>query len=236
MTSRIQDVWMIVLAYANALIGLVASVLLLLMFVFEVSFNGPYVFGSGYEWLAVAGGLVSAILVVKISARLAPDAMSRAFPAFVFIALIVGASAALLVAMQVFDPVVLILVQAAVIVVEAVWMFWVNRRLASDGAVSNWTGSFGRLIGLGLMIGLPLAGIGLTLPVLTIPQILLLGVGIFLAGGVWLVWPLWWILIGTQLGRGAVKASASRTSGKAKTTTRSVTTSATTRSAGHRKA
>ncbi|MFT2816198.1 hypothetical protein [Leifsonia sp. A12D58] len=200
------------LALVNAAIGLVASVLLILMFVIEVPFNGPYAFGSGYELLAAAGCVISAVLVIKISARLAPSAASRTFPPLVFIALIIGAIAAVLVTINVFDALVWILVQAAVIFVEAAWMFWVNRQLVAEGAIRSWTGSLGRLIGLGLMIGLPLAGIGLTLQVLTIPQILLLGVGVFLAGGVWLIWPLWWLLVGTQLRRLDGAAGNSRSS------------------------
>lgn len=220
MTRRIQDVWMAPLALINAAIGLAASALLILMFVIEVPFNGPYAFGAGYEVLAALGCVISAVLVIKISARVASSAASRTFPPLVFIALIVGAIAAFLVTIDVFDAVVWILVQAGVLVLEAIWMFWVNRRLVAQGTLRPWTGSLGRLIGLCLMIGLPLAGIGLTLPVLTIPQILLLGVGVFLAGGVWLIWPLWWVLAGFQLRRVDGAASSARPSaGRSRATT-----------------
>ena len=238
MTRRIQDVWMLPLALINAVIGVTASVLLILMFVIEVPFNGPYAFGAGYELLAALGGVISAVLVIKISARVTSSAVSRAFPPLVFIALIVGAIAAYLVTINMFDAVVWILVQAGVLVLEAIWMFWVNRRLVAQGSLRPWTGSLGRLIGLGLMIGLPLAGIGLTLPVLTIPQILLLGLGVFLAGGVWLIWPLWWVLAGSQLRRGDGAAGSARPStGRASTSTatRAASTAASTRSSGRRK-
>lgn len=244
MTTRIQDVWMAPLALVNAAIGVIASVLLILMFVIEVPFNGPYAFGSGYELLAALGCVISAVLAVKISARLTPNAASRAFPPLVFIALIIGAIAAFLVTINIFDAVVWILVQAGVIFVEAGWMFWVNRRLLAEGIITPWAGSLGRLIGLGLMIGLPLAAIGLTLPVLTIPQILLLGVGVFLAGGVWLIWPLWWVLVGNQLRRGDGAAVNSRSSANTSrpaagrtNSTRSLSSSAApTRSSGRRSA
>ena len=213
---------MVPLALTNAAIGLAASVLLILMFVIEVPFNGPYAFGAGYELLAALGCVVSAVLVVKISARVASSVTARAFPPFVFLALIIGAIAAVLVTIDVFDAVVWILVQAGVLVMEAIWMFWVNRSLVTQGTLRPWTGSLGRLIGLGLMIGLPLAGIGLTLPVLTIPQILLLGVGVFLAGGVWLIWPLWWVLAGSQLRRVDGGASRTRPSARRASATKAV--------------
>lgn len=230
MSRNSQDARMSWLPFTLAVVSLAASVLFILMFWFEVPDNGPYRFGPAYEVMAAIGSVLGAVLVVELSQKTSRSPVAWVLVILLAAALILNAVSAILFVWQRIDPGLSILGSAAVLLLQGVWMFWVNRRLAREGVFPRLLATWGWLIGAGLVVGLLLAGIGLTLPQLSIPQLLFLGPGLFIAGGVWLVWPVWYVMLGFRLLRGAPADK------RTKTATRTKTTDAAGRPRGRRKA
>ena len=202
MPSTTRDTLMAWLAFAAALLVIVATVLLILTFSTELPFNGPFVFGAGFEVVTAVGNVLTAALVLHLSRLASSSPGARVWTLVLCAFLVCTAILALLVAAQVIDYPFSVAATVVVLVLAGIWMIWVNRRFRSEGILPIFVGTFGWLIGLALVSGLPLAALGLVLPELTIAQLLALGFGVFLAGGAWVVWSVWWVCVGVSLLRG----------------------------------
>lgn len=218
MTSNAQEPRMSGVAFALAAVGLVASILFILMFLFEVPDNGPYHYGAAYEVFAAIDSLLAAALVVHLSGKATRAGALWLFGLVLAVLLVANAVSAVLFLMHGIDPGASNFGGAIVVLLQGVWMFWLNRRLGREGVFPRLLATWGWLIGAGLVIGLVLAGIGLMLPPLSIGELLLLVPGIFIAGGVWLVWPAWYVLLGFRLLRGVKPAKAVRATAAARAT------------------
>jgi len=202
MSRNTPDARLSWLPFTLAVLSLIGSVLFVLMFLFEVPDNGPYRFGSAYQVVAAIGSVLSALLVVELSRKATRSTLAWTLVILLAAALMLNAVSALLFLAKSIDSGLSILGSAVVLLLQGVWMFWVNRRLGAEGVFPRLLATWGWLIGAGLVVGLLLAGIGLTFPQLSIPELLLLGPGIFIAGGVWVVWPVWYVLLGVRMRRG----------------------------------
>jgi hypothetical protein len=224
------------LPFTLAVASLAGSVLFVLMFWFEVPDNGPYRFGTAYEVMAAIGSVLGAVLVVELSRKVTRSTVAWVLTILLAAALLLNAVSAVLFITHSIDPALSIVGSAAVLLLQGVWMFWVNRRFAEEGVYPRLLTTWGWLIGAGLVVGLLLAGIGLTFPQLSIPELLFLGPGIFIAGGVWFVWPVWYVLLGFRMLRGPGKGAGKKPVDRAKTSDRTKTTDAAGRPRGRRKA
>ncbi|GAB3128390.1 hypothetical protein [Glaciibacter psychrotolerans] len=202
MSKFMRDAQAAWVAFAVALLGVIASVLLLLMFAVELPFNGPYGYGAGYEVLTAGASVLSAVLVLYLSRMARPGPSARVLAPALAILLIVEAAFALLLVLHLVAVEVSVAATLTVLVLEGIWLIWLNRRLGRLGAFSPFLSTFGWLIGACLTIGVPISVLGLLLPPLEILQLLVLGFGVFLAGGAWLVFSLWWLMVGVRLLRG----------------------------------
>lgn len=196
MSKFMRDAQAAWVAFAVALLGVIASVLLLLMFAVELPFNGPYGYGAGYEVLTAGASVLSAVLVLYLSRMARPGPSARVLAPALAILLIVEAAFALLLVLHLVAVEVSVAATLTVLVLEGIWLIWLNRRLGRLGAFSPFLSTFGWLIGACLTIGVPISVLGLLLPPLEILQLLVLGFGVFLAGGAWLVFSLWWLMVG----------------------------------------
>lgn len=200
--SAVQNVRMSRLAFATAAVTLVASIFLLLTYLFEVPTNGPYYYGTVNDLFTALGGLMVAVLILGISRGAENSTGSLFLVRAAVAATLIGAIGALLLLVNLLPFVVSTIISMAVLLLQGIWMIWVNSRLYAKGEFPRLLARCGQIVGWGLLVGLTLVAISLLLPWLTIPQLLVLGVGVFIGGGVWLAWPLWFVLLSLHLRRG----------------------------------
>jgi len=241
MPSVMRDVRMAWLAFAVAALGVVASILLLLLFAMEVPYNGPYLFGAGYEVLTAVANVLTVALVMNLSRRAGPSGGGRVLAPVLSVMLVVAAGSAILLVTHVIGYVVSVTISIVVLLLQGVWMIWLNGRMANEHTFPRSVSTFGWLIGAGLVIGLPVAALSLILPPLTLIQLLVLGFGVFLAGGALLVYSFWWVMVGVWLmrGGGAAKGGTrpnARGTSNGSITARRTVTPAPVKSRGRRKA
>jgi hypothetical protein len=201
MPNVMRDAQMAWVAFVVALLGIAASVLLLVTFTTEVPYNGPYRAGSGYVIVEIVANLLTAIVVVHLSRLAGPSFGARVLAPVLAVVLVLGAGSGLLLITQVIGYALFAAVSIMALFLLGLWMFWLNRRMRQGRILSNFVGTFGALTGAGMAIGLPVAAIGLILPPLRLAQLLVLGLGIFIAGGAVLVAPVWWVMVGVVLSR-----------------------------------
>ncbi|GAA3866519.1 hypothetical protein GCM10022381_07670 [Leifsonia kafniensis] len=202
MPNVMRDAQMAWVAFAVAVLGIVASVMLLLMFATEVPYNGPYRYGAAYETLTAVANALTAALVLYLSHLAGPSRGARVFAPVLAVLLVVGAGSAILLVTHVVGYAVSTAVTIAVLFLEGVWMIWLNRRMRLQNLFPASVSTIGWLIGVCLVIGLPLGVLGFMLPPLHIVQLLVLGAGIFIAGAAWVIFAVWWVLVGVWLLRG----------------------------------
>lgn len=202
MASVTRDAQMAWVAFAVAILGLIASVMLLVMFATEVPYDGPYVFGAGYEVLTAVTNALTAALIMHLSHFAGPSAGEKVLTPVLAVLLIVGAGSGILLVAHVVSYTISVAVSIMVLFLQGVWLFWFNRQMHRRQLLPRGVSTFGWLIGLAVMVGLVFGTLGLLLPPLHIAQLLILGFGVFAAGGGWLIVPVWWVMVGVWLLRG----------------------------------
>jgi hypothetical protein len=195
-------------AFSIAVVNFVASVMFVLMFVVEVPLNGPYPFGHAYCVLFAVSSLLAVALITHLSGKVKGSTGVLVVGLLACAALLAAAVALVMLAVGLASIWVAVPLAVAAMFLHGAWMLWVNRRLA-EGVFSRLLSTWGALTGAGLMLGLVIAVVGIILPPLTMPQLLVLGLGVFIAGGVWVVWPIWYLMLGVRL-RKADSAPRSR--------------------------
>jgi hypothetical protein len=199
-TRNARDERMSWVAYAVAAINLVASVLFIAMFWLEVPLNGPYTLGRSYDVLFAISSVLTVFLIAHVGGKIKGSQGLRAFGVVVCVALVTAAVSLVLLALHVLDIWIAVPIAVVAVFLHGGWMYVTNRRLGQDGTFPRTLSAWGWLTGAGLMIGLAIGALGIVaVPPLTIPQLLVLGLGVFIAGGVWLVWPIWYVMLGVRL-------------------------------------
>jgi hypothetical protein len=186
-------------AFGVAAVNLVASVMFVLTFLVEVPLNGPYVFGRTYDVLFAVGSVLSVFLIAHLGGKAKGSTGLRVVGLLVSVVLIAAAVALVLLALGVIGVWASVPLAVAAMFLHGAWMFWANRTLGARGVFPRLLSAWGWLTGAGLMIGLVIGAVGIILPPLTVAQLLVLGLGIFIAGGVWVVWPIWYLMLGARL-------------------------------------
>jgi hypothetical protein len=187
-------------AFGLAAVNLVASVMFVLMFLVEVPLNGPYLFGRTYDVLFAVSSVLSVFLIAHLGGKVKGSAGLRAVGLLVSVVLLAAAVSLVLLAVRSLNVWVAVPIAIGAVFLHGGWMFWANRRLGAEGYFPRLLSAWGWLTGAGLMIGLVIGAVGIVaLPPLTIPQLLVLGLGIFLAGGIWVAWPVWYLMLGARL-------------------------------------
>jgi hypothetical protein len=204
-------------AFGVAAVNLVASVMFVLTFLFEVPMNGPYVYGRTYSALFAIGSVLSVVLITHLSGKVKSSTGVRVVGFLACAVLLAAAVALVMLTLGLAEVRIAVPLAVAAMFLHGAWMLWANRRLGADGVFPRLLSVWGWVTGAALMVGLVIGAVGVVLPRLTIAQLLVLGLGIFIAGGVWLVWPIWYVMVGARLraadaappSRGRRKASAS---------------------------
>lgn len=199
MSTRTTHVRLSALCFATAVLTLAADIFLILAYVFEVSTNGPYVYGRTHDSLGAIAALLTAIVVYRLSQQVRTSRGSRILVVTAVAASLASALCLLLALFGALDFWTSSVIAIAVLATRAVWMLWLNTRLYAQGMFPRLLSRIGQLVGGGILVGILLGAASLLLPWLTISQLAVLGVGVFIGGGVWLASPVWWLLVGGQL-------------------------------------
>jgi hypothetical protein len=83
--------------------------------------------------------------------------------------------------------------------VLCIWLFLTNRWLESSDDPGTRVTRFGKFVGAGYPVGFLIFGLGLLLPWMSWPQLVVFGVGIFVGLPAWLCIPVWFLVLGRHL-------------------------------------
>ena len=94
-------------------------------------------------------------------------------------------------------------VQAPIMVaawmVLSLWLFLINRWLRLSAALRPRLARLGEFLGAGTLAGYVVVGLGLLLPWMSWPQLVVFGVGVLIGLPAWLGIPVWFVLLGRHL-------------------------------------
>ena len=84
-------------------------------------------------------------------------------------------------------------------IIFCLWLLLVNRWLRLSDALPARVARFGELSGAGVLAGYVVIGLGLLLPWMSWPQLVVFGVGVLIGLPAWLGIPVWFLMLGRDL-------------------------------------
>ena len=84
-------------------------------------------------------------------------------------------------------------------IVLCLWLLLVNRWLRLSGTLPVRLARLGEVLGVGLLAGYAIVGLGLLLPWMSWPQLVVFGVGVLIGLPAYLGIPIWFVLLGRHL-------------------------------------
>jgi len=188
---------------ALGVVTFVSGAFLIVMFVSLSQGGSAAPWGPINDALSAGGNVILAALVPYLSRGAARTRGSRAFVRVVGAATLAAAASGLLLVAGVlpFEPSTAI--SMVTIVLQCAWMIWLNLAWLREGRIPRRISRFGMAFGVGLLAGIALVGGSLLLPWGSWAANALLIPGVVLGAGMWIVWPLWFVLLGRHLSRTA---------------------------------
>jgi hypothetical protein len=195
--DRRRGGWSMLLGVVN----LISGAFLLVMFVSLSQGGDAAPWGPINDVLGAAGNVLLAALLPHLSRNAARSRWARRLVRTVTVASLVAAASglALVTGVLPFEPSTAISIVA--IVLQCGWMVWLNRRWSADPGVPRVIWRSGQAIGVALLAGLILTGASLLLPFGSLAANSLLIPAVALGGVAWILWPVWYLLVGRHLRR-----------------------------------
>lgn len=187
------------LAYSTAVVTFVADILLMLTYVFEVATDGPYYYATAHRIFGAISHILIAALVIRLGRMTEPIGPSRLLVGTTVVVSLLGAVFLLLGTSGLLGFSESSLIAVVVLIVQALWMLRANTWLYYQGVFPPILARSGQIIGGGLLIGIGLVAVSVFLPRLTLPHLIVLVAGVFIGGGQWLAWPIWFVMLGWQM-------------------------------------
>lgn len=201
-----QDLPAGIAGYTAAGLGIVAVAALGAMYAVEVPRGGPYVFGGINDFTGGLFFLAAIPPIIQVHRRLGDGPWSRTALAATVAGSAAAAASGVLISFHVipFGP------SSAVSMIgifgQALWAAMANHKLAGRPRYPHQLALWGRGIGLGMLVALPIVGVGYAAGGLPALQITLYAVGGAIGGAAYLGWPLWLFAVGRRLAGRAERA------------------------------
>lgn len=197
--TRFWGQWSIVLG----LLTFTSGLFLLIMFISLGLGRGPDPWGPVNDFLSGVANLLLAVLIPVLSHRAARLPWERLGVRVLAAASVVGAMAGFLLVARLMAFEQSTAVSIAVIVLQILWMLWLNRRFLDDPTVPRAVSRFGIAFAVSLLAALGLFGASFAAGPGSLVGTVLQSLGGVLGGVAWLSWPLWFIMVGRHLKRAA---------------------------------
>lgn len=171
--------------------------------------HGASPWGPINDALGAAGNVVLAAAIPMLSRRAIRRRWERALVrSTAGVSVAAALSGTLLVAqLLAFEPSTAISMVA--IVLQMMWLLWLNRRYATDPEVPVSVHRFGLVVAVTLLSGLALVGASFAFPWGSPAAYALLIPGVVGGGVAWLGWPAWYVLLGRYVARSAPQVNRS---------------------------
>jgi len=197
--SRRWGRWTVVLG----VVTFVSGAFLIIMFVSLSQGGSASPWGPINDVLGAVGNVILAVLVPHLSRGAARTARSRGFVRLVTAGCLAASASGLLLVAGVLPFEASTVISMVVIVLQCLWMIWLNRAWSRGRRVPRPIARFGTAFGVGLLAGIGLVGASMLLPWGSAAANALLIPGVALGGVMWVLWPAWFILLGRHLSRAA---------------------------------
>ncbi len=202
--------WAALFAYAAGATGILANLFLIVFYaLFGLQAGRPEVqssLGSATELAGSAsdlvGSLASAFMIpvaLYLGARLphrraahftqVPGLMAMTLSSVGGPLLVLG-----VLAFEVETPIAM-----AAWIILSLWLLLVNRWLRLSATIPARLARLGEYLGAGLLAGYVVVGLGLLLPWMSWPQLVVFGIGVLIGLPSWLGIPVWFVLLGRHL-------------------------------------
>jgi hypothetical protein len=187
-------------AYAAGVTGTLANLLLIAFFALPVSRPVEAAsFGTANDLVGSLGTAFMIPVAVVLSAWLPDRPASRIAQISGLSAMTILVVAGPLLVLGVLNFEVQAPVAMGAWVILSLWLFLVNRWLRTSGVLPARTARYGESMGALVLIAGAVAGLGLLLPWMSLPQLVLFGAGGVLAAGGMIGTPFWFLLLGRHL-------------------------------------
>jgi hypothetical protein len=205
--TRFWGQWSIVLGVLTFTSGL----FLLLMFISIGLGGSPAPWGPINDFLSGIANLLLAALIPVISRRATRGRWERYGVWLMATTSVVGAASSFMLVAGRLGFEQSTAVSIAVIVLQVLWMFWLNRRFITDPDVPRRVSRFGIAFAVSLLAALILFSISFLVGAGTWATVLQ-AVGGGVGGVAWLSWPIWFIFLGRHIARvGGLESHGSKT-------------------------
>jgi hypothetical protein len=194
--------WTALSAYAAGVTGILANLFLIALYALQGSRPvEAATFGTAND---LVGSLVNVFMIpvaVALSAWLPERLFCRIIQVLGLLAMATLVVGGPLLVLGVLEFRVQVPSMIVAWVVFSLWLFLVNRWLRTSGTLPHRTARYGEVMGALVLIAGSVAGLGLLLPWMSLPQLILFGAGGVLAviGGMGT--PFWSLFLGRYLGR-----------------------------------
>jgi hypothetical protein len=189
-------------AYGAGIGGIVVSLLFIGFYTLEIQHPGDAPLGTASDVAGVTIGLLIPA-ALALGSYLPARRSARVIQAAGIMAMAVGAVAGPLMVAGLLSFDVETPISVASVLVIFGWVALVSRMLAGGGAFRSRVTRFGQLLGQAVVAALVLIAVGLPLPWMSLPQLVVAGVGAGIGAIAWLILPVWYLFLGQDLARAA---------------------------------
>ena len=206
--------WAALFAYAAGVTGIIANLFLIILYIQlglqagrpeDGTLLGPVgeLAGSANDLL----GSLAAAFMIPVALALArhlprrPATRVTQAAGLIAMALLTVGGPLLVLEVLAFDAATLNAVASYIVL--CIWLFLTNRWLRLSDALGLRVTRFGEFAGAGYLVGFLIVGLGLLLPWMSWPQLVVFGVGLVIVLPAWLGIPVWFVLLGRHLGASA---------------------------------